>query len=180
MHVIQTVPDQSTTCSQARSYAGHTQDNVTTPCRLLLRKHAQIIQMMQIGEEYLCDVYSHLICRTFGPNMPSLHLTRGVPKVRNLHAVQPDGRRADVVSQVDDELEQQTRKVPGLGPDVFHHDERRHIKTNGGRDGRLHLSVNATSTHAGIICRVDFLQATAFMWCMYTPSQCLNGRHNST
>lgn len=44
------------------------------------------------------------------------HLTRGVPKVRDLHAVQPDGRRADVVGQVDDELEQQTRKVPSLGP----------------------------------------------------------------
>lgn len=59
-----------------------------------------------------------------------LHLTRGVPKVRDLHAVQPDGRRADVVGQVDDELEQQTRKVRSLGPpDTFHHDERRQRRT---------------------------------------------------
>lgn len=35
--------------------------------------------------------------------------------MRDLHAVQPHGRRADIVGQVDDELEQQTRKVPSLG-----------------------------------------------------------------
>lgn len=42
------------------------------------------------------------------------HLPRRVPEVRDLHAVQPHGRRADVVREVDDELQQQPREARRL------------------------------------------------------------------
>lgn len=42
------------------------------------------------------------------------HLSRRVPKVRDLHAVEPDGRCADVVRQVDHELQEQPGEARGL------------------------------------------------------------------
>lgn len=56
---------------------------------------------------------------SFGAQMAALenrsaYLSRRVPKVGNLHAVEPHGRGAYVVRQVYHKLQQQLRKVRGL------------------------------------------------------------------
>lgn len=47
-------------------------------------------------------------------NAVGSYLARRVPEVRNLHPVEPNGRRANVVGEVDHELQQQSGKARGL------------------------------------------------------------------